>query len=246
MSYSLLGYSISGSTNYFTLRNSVNQFWNGSAFEIYNAGNYLNYVIAAAESSPTIFTADFPAAITNAGTYNYDLRIRVTGTPLATDIPTWYDTLVFPGTGPTPPSGASGYYCSLQDLYNVYGEQNIIIYSDVQNTDPSAATLDLTRVQAALDDADSSIDMAMLDGRYSVPLAMGPIARDKMKDIAATFAGYWLYKSRGIREDSKDGDKYSKMVAEAERKLALIKSGFYKLDCQARWPSPNTPTAIKY
>lgn len=246
MSYSLNGYSISGATNYFTLRNSLNQFWNGSAFEPYNASNYLTYVLYATEVSPGFYTVSFPATIAVAGTYNYDLRIRITGTPLTTDVPTWYDTLVFPGLGPTPPSGPTGYYCNLTDLYNIYGQQNIIIYSDVSNTDPSAASLDTTRVQAALDDADSSIDMAMLDGRYSVPLAMGPIARDKMKDIAATFAGYWLYKSRGIREDSTDGDKYSKMVAEAERKLALIKSGFYRLDCQARWPSPNVPTAIKY
>lgn len=150
----------------------------------------------------------------------------------------------YPNNVPVPqpePVTASGYYANDIDLYNVFGKQNITVWSDIINTDPSNATLNLNTVQSALTYADGEINAFMLDGPYSIPLTLNPITQSVMNNVAIYFAGGWLYQRRGILETDKEASKYEKMVKAGYSMLQKCKGGVVRLDAARRWPSPNAP-----
>jgi len=212
----------------------------------------------------------------DSGDYPYELRIRSTATPLITDVVSWADVVEWSGTKAVdlgtilplnrirtdsfgnvfvnygsgdvviPPATITGYYTTLQEMYNIFGVQNIIVFSDMNNTDPLNSTLDTIRVYNALEYADNEINMILLDGPYTIPLSLSPITSSTMRYIAAIFAGEWLYRSRGIREESVEGNKYLREVKESRRKLQLIKGGMYRIDAARRWPTPSAPFGMAY
>jgi hypothetical protein len=67
-------------THVFTARNASGQWWNGSAFETYNASNIATYAIAA-----TVTGGGWYKAILDDAATTWDLRLRVGGSLATTD-----------------------------------------------------------------------------------------------------------------------------------------------------------------
>ena len=106
-----------------------------------------------------------------------------------------------------------------------------------------AAAFAVDRIQRALDYADARIVSFFRNyGNYITPLA------PQNNDVAlvtrwdATLAGVWLYESRGQRDDTKDGNKYSKIAEQVLAEMGPYRAQD-KLDAARRWPAPTSPAA---
>jgi phage gp36-like protein len=137
------------------------------------------------------------------------------------------------------PSGAAGYYAAQSDIENVFGTANVALWSQL---DPTQSTVDTSRIQTALDNADAQINAFFRDGPYIVPLADAADAAIT-SSWAAVLAGAWLYFSRGLRDDNRDGDKLSTRQLAIYSDMALYKSGIKRLAAARRWPTPSAPAA---
>lgn len=88
-----------GFTDYVNLTNTVGQWYNtvGAAFEAFNAANFADYDIAAAEYGTSgVYRADMPALA--AGAYNVTARRRAGGAPAQSDRVVGTGTLGWDGT----------------------------------------------------------------------------------------------------------------------------------------------------
>jgi phage gp36-like protein len=141
----------------------------------------------------------------------------------------------------TIPSGAQGYYAAQSDIESVFGPANVAMWSQL---DPTQSTPDTSRVQAALDNADAQVNAFFRDGPYIVPLADAADA-PITTHWAAVLAGAWLYFSRGLRDDNRDGDKLSTQQLAVYADMALYKSGIKRLAAARRWPTPSSPAAAE-
>lgn len=154
---------------------------------------------------------------------------------------TWADGST---TGPYPgrvssETPASGYYTNQGNLETKWGAQNVLTWSNKDNT--SAATNTLA-VQYALNLADDQINRFFDHGPYSIPLSPIPTI---VTDWATVLAGFELYTERGLW-DEKDqvGGKLAKARGQVMRQMAQYKGGVYVLPCARRWPSPTGPVAV--
>lgn len=76
------GASVTGLTVYAQIVNTDGERWNGSTFEAYNAANYALYNTALTEQGASgVYTATFPAGITDAGLYNLFFYRQLGGSP---------------------------------------------------------------------------------------------------------------------------------------------------------------------
>lgn len=86
MANELIAGYLTGATLYAVLWNEDGEAWNGSAFEAYNAANWSTYDIALTEkTSSGRYYGTFPAAITTAGNYSYDVFVQQGGSPAVGD-----------------------------------------------------------------------------------------------------------------------------------------------------------------
>lgn len=86
MSNEIRGVAPSG-TLYARIMNKAGQWWNGSSFESYSAGNYSTYDVAMTEQGNSgLYVADFPSGITSSGTYEYYVHRQAGGSPAEGDL----------------------------------------------------------------------------------------------------------------------------------------------------------------
>lgn len=86
MAREIRGVATPGVTLYARILNSSGQWWNGTTFETYVAGNWSTYDVAMTEQgSSGVFVADFPTAITSNGTYECYVHQQAGGSPAEGD-----------------------------------------------------------------------------------------------------------------------------------------------------------------
>ena len=86
MSNEIKGATATGFTVYALITNGAGQFWNGSSFEAYVAGNYGNYDVSMTEQGASgLYFADFPTGITSSGTYEFFVKRALGGSPAQGD-----------------------------------------------------------------------------------------------------------------------------------------------------------------
>ena len=139
---------------------------------------------------------------------------------------------------PTP----QGLYAAQSDIEDIFGTTNVALFSQLDPTQPPG-TADITRIQRALDYSDATIiSFFRNQGNYATPLAPLDTDADLVKRWSATLAGVWLYESRGLRDQTKDGNRYAQM-----RQLVIAEMGpsrsQQKLNAVRRWPAPTAPAA---
>ena len=138
---------------------------------------------------------------------------------------------------------ASASYAAQSDVEDIFGVTNVAVWSQLDPTQPPG-TAETDRIQRALDYADARIVSFFRNyGNYATPLAPQNNDVDLVTRWAATLAGVWLYQSRGQRDDTPEGNKYTAMA-----KQVLAEMGPYraedKLDAARRWPGPTAPAAM--
>jgi phage gp36-like protein len=136
---------------------------------------------------------------------------------------------------------AAGRYAAQSDIESQFGIDNVRVWSQLDNTQPTA---DVTRIQQALDFADGKIISAFINfGNYVTPLA--PLGSDAVLVTrwAAIIAGAWLYQSRGLRDDDSQGDHVGRLRSQVESEMLRYR-GNEKLNAARRWPVATAPIGV--
>jgi phage gp36-like protein len=136
-------------------------------------------------------------------------------------------------------------YAAQGDIEDRFGVANVAAWS--QTGGAAAANglplADVGRIQRSLDASDAEIDGLMQDGPYIVPLAAGADAAI-VTNWSATLAGVWLYQTRGLRDDTRDGNKYTALRAGILLEMQQYKSGVKRLRAARRWPTTTAPMGV--
>ena len=113
-------------------------------------------------------------------------------------------------------------YSTQTDIENVFGQQNVKVWSDLDGD----GTLDSTRVAASIAYADEFINSLLRGGVYAVPIGSSNVL---ITNWSAVLAGAWLYRSRGLL-DSAETDKIESQRLDVESTLAQVNAGVIELD----------------
>lgn len=78
-----------GLTVYSRIKHPTNgKWWNGTSFETYNAAHWSQYALAMTEDGASgVYSRDFPAGITDAGSYPYFVYVQQGASPSESDAP---------------------------------------------------------------------------------------------------------------------------------------------------------------
>ena len=96
-------------------------------------------------------------------------------------------------------------YAVQSDIENIFGVENVALWSNITPGTTQNAPANAARVALALQYADDTINEAMRNnGQYQIPLTLRGNAPGATMGLivncAATLAGAWLYKSRGMAD----------------------------------------------
>jgi phage gp36-like protein len=128
-------------------------------------------------------------------------------------------------------------YASKSDIELHFGDRNVAIWSNLDNTDAAAND---ARITEALTYADADIDDRFRNSRYAVPFSPVPT---KVKEWSAKLAGIWLFESRpGKREEN---TTYVDMKRDIADEIDLYLVGSRQLDATLNdADSPTAPIAV--
>ena len=88
-------------------------------------------------------------------------------------------------------------YATKSQLEDVFGVENILLWSDLDNS----GSADTDRIARAIAVASERIDDVARTTNYKIPLADEDAATSvSVSDLAATLAGIWLYEARGSQD----------------------------------------------
>lgn len=117
-------------------------------------------------------------------------------------------------------------YITQSDVEARFGSENVAIWADLDN-DGSA---DTGRVAAAISYAEGFMESSLRGTGYTVPFSFNN-TRDQqlMKSMMAELAGWWLYTSRGIKEDEPSLET-SAIRKNIDRFVQEVRRGAIRLD----------------
>ena len=88
-------------------------------------------------------------------------------------------------------------YCVQADIENVFGIENVLKWSDIENV----GSINATRITQSIAVASERIDDEARVMSYKIPLQdEDDNASVTITDLAATLAGIWLYEARGAQD----------------------------------------------
>ena len=137
---------------------------------------------------------------------------------------------------------ATGIYSAQSDIENIFGVTNVAVWSQLDPTQP-LGTDNTDRIQTALNYSDARIISFFRNyGNYVTPLVPLNTDVNLVTRWGATLAGVWLYESRGLRDDTRDGNKFTAMAKQVLAEMTTYRAQD-KLDAVRRWPAPTAPAA---
>ena len=140
----------------------------------------------------------------------------------------------------------AGRYIDNQDLFDTWDEDNIIAWS---NKDNSATTINQAAVDRSIKLAENKVDGYFRDGRYRIPFVgtLGELIPEEVKWWAAAFAGRWLYITRGIR-NTETNDKIKAVQDEVMAELNMYsgEGAQHRLNAEFNVADePDAPTVVR-
>jgi len=88
-------------------------------------------------------------------------------------------------------------YCVQSDIENAFGVENVLQWSDIENT----GSINATRITRCIAVASEKIDDTARVTDKAVPLQNeSGTTSVSVVDLAATLAGLWLYEARGAQD----------------------------------------------
>ena len=129
---------------------------------------------------------------------------------------------------------------SRTDLDNVWGVNNIDTWAALNADDDATDISD--RVTQAITWASAEINNRFRSSKYTTPLSFNNDSAAFLT-IVATFAGWWLYASRGVNATD-EGDEVTRRFEMAEMRVRDILAGKINLDAAKKWSAPSAPVAV--
>jgi hypothetical protein len=120
-------------------------------------------------------------------------------------------------------------YITKADVEAVFGVSNVASWA---NLDPSLerdAPADEQRVADAITWAEEQVEDRFRDGPYVVPFVNGGRT---LKNWCATYAGHWLYRSRGLNDEAGGSDRVSRLLAAANAEIDAVLAGMRRWRAQ--------------
>jgi hypothetical protein len=135
-------------------------------------------------------------------------------------------------------------YCQQSDIENVFGVQNVAIWSNLEGS-ASNTIANPTQVASAINYASNYVEMMMANSIYAIPLqgtqgALPPV----LIDIIAKIAGFWLYSSRGLLEKEEKVKRIEAIMDRAECKLDAIINGKISIPLVQSDVNVNSPILV--
>ncbi len=200
----------------------------------YGVRNQVNQEIAVADGvalqqvSTGIYTLEFTDLRYDL-TYKYYIEIVYAS-----------ETFYFEGTkvGTVSPS-ATGSYILQTDIENVFGEDNIARWSQLDN---EVELADINRIGEAIVYTESYINDRLRKSQYIIPFASVPIT---VKNWCVVKAGAWLYQARGIRDDNDEEDLINAKLEKIETEISGTIMGILQLDAPVKYTDkPSGPINV--
>jgi len=152
----------------------------------------------------------------------------------------WND---FFGDGDGAVAAATGTYCSRDDVEDIYGIANVARWADLENNEDEDEIG--ARELKARQKAYTELNSLMRNKRYVTPFT-APLP-DEIVELAATYAGLWLYESRGAVDQDEQGNRvhrYALKRKEFYRKVKAIVVGGRDLEGQTLLSPRTAPQVV--
>ena len=134
-------------------------------------------------------------------------------------------------------------YLQQADIEAAWGVENVARWSQLSASSTST-TPDSTRIATAIQYAEAVIE-DRLRGSYQTPLqASNGVFPPAIINIAAKFAGVWLYRARREKPRSDGAGQDDRVFAaedEARQELSLYAAGTRRLELARRYPTATAP-----
>lgn len=139
-----------------------------------------------------------------------------------------------------------GAYITTADLNAEWGTENVVLWSNLDNTSASANT---TRIAAAIDYAEGYVESRMRKLRYLVPFSFGSTGAEALfKRLMSVFAGDWLASPRAaVVNDDLEATDLNQIQAKrkwAENQIDMINSGQMQPDLTASGDDVRAPFVV--
>ena len=119
-----------------------------------------------------------------------------------------------------------GTYIAWANIEAVFGADNVAAWSDLSG----GQTADTGRITSAISWAEAWVEARFRRSEYAVPFVIVSGTYDPLLiDWCANLAGYWLYRSRGVRRSRRGGedagldfvkDEYDRVQSEIAQAIA--------------------------
>lgn len=119
-----------------------------------------------------------------------------------------------------------------KDIEDVFGTVFVSQWSS--NAQGNTPPVNAARMTKAINNAYGYVNGRLAGGPYGTPVTANIPASppSEIVNAMATYAGWWLWRTRGLNM-AKDTIKWmADLRAEIDRTLLLIKTGSYPVDCQ--------------
>jgi phage gp36-like protein len=129
-------------------------------------------------------------------------------------------------------------YIAQSDLEDLFGINNIAVWSNLDDTNTTA---DTNRIARAIVFAENYVESRLRGTTVAVPLdTVTPI----LTNIIATIAGYWLYSPRGMRDSDTVANRMKTMRDDVETLLESVADGSVAVEDIPTPSEPNGPSIV--
>ena len=135
-------------------------------------------------------------------------------------------------------------YCTRQDIEDIFGADNVSKWADIQNNGNGDHIAG--RIGQAILWTTAEVNDRLREGPVELPIVTVPRT---IVDLAAHFAGVWLYESRGVEDfDPDTGAAQHKLQfhrKHVEKTLSEIRAGKRRLSITASGKGMHVPMVVK-
>ena len=135
----------------------------------------------------------------------------------------------------------AGTYINKDDLEAEFGESNIIVWSNKENT---TGTANNTAVQAAIDYAERYVEDRFRGSKYAVPFVPKSGALTTVIHWCIRLAGWKLYAARGLRDKDDEGNQLDGIKEDVNAEINSTLAGMRKLDVELYTATPSGPVVM--
>jgi len=116
-------------------------------------------------------------------------------------------------------------YIAQTDLEDIFGRDNIAVWSNLDGETGA----DAMRIAKAIEAAEEEVENRFRDGKYAIPFS--PVAK-KIKDWCAKLAGLWLFENRpGFKSSDETWEGFTGMKESVDLEIDAYTSGQRILPC---------------